>query len=293
MYKDFYNLHSLPFENTPDQRFFYDSEQHREALSAIEYTIRLRKGLVLITGMIGSGKTTVGRMMCDTCGHQAQIVHIVPRHCSGIDLIRQVLRSLQVHTDAGEDYATMLEKLATCLNDKMQKRKPVALFIDEAQSLSDDALEELRLLCNLDTAQQKLIQVVLIGQPELRQRISQPRYEALRQRIVMAKQLRPLVLDETTGYIPHRLATASNDPRRVQVAFSPDAIKEIHQATGGIPRLINVACDNCLLLGFVREVRQITPQMVRQVIEDMVPRFNDTIQNRTEPQSTLSMAGNI
>ncbi len=294
MYQDFYHLHSLPFENTPDARFFFASEQHREALSAIEYTIRMRKGLVLITGDIGSGKTTVGCMMCETCGNRTHIVQLVPRHCTGIELMQQLLRTLHITTNPHEGYAGMLDRLAVYLNTQMERRKPVVLFIDEAQSLSDDALEELRLLSNLDTARQKLIQIVLIGQPELRQRISEHRYDALRQRIVMAKQLQPLAPEETAGYIRHRVKAASRDPRNIQAQFSDEALNEIHRLTGGVPRLINVACDNCMLLGFVREARCITPEMVHQVIEDMVPRFNDSQANeQAAQQQTLTLAGNL
>lgn len=293
MYNGFYNLRVSPFENTADPRFFFASEQHREALSAIEYTIRMRKGVVLITGAIGSGKTTVGGMMCANCNGKATIIQIVPRNCTGVDLLRQVLRQQGLKVDQDQDYATMVERLAAHLNDRASRKRPVVLFVDEAQSLDDDALEELRMLSNLNTANQKLIQVVLIGQPELRQRLRQPQYDALRQRIVLAKQIRPLDHDETGSYITHRLTTASCDPGRPGVTFSPGAVREIHRLTGGVPRLINVACDNCLLLGFVRELKQITPEVVHQVIQDMVPRFNDEAQPDTEASSTFILAGNF
>ena len=278
MYLEFYNLDTMPFENTPDPRFFYASEQHREALAAIEYSIRMRKGFVLITGAIGSGKTTVGRTMCQRCATQATIVTVMPGQVSGTVVLRQILRSLNVAPKATEDHSRLLERLRDQFLAHSAERKPIVLFVDEAQTLSESALEELRLLSNFDTTTEKLAQVVLVGQPELRQRIRMPRFDALRQRIVMAKQLAPLSLEETTGYIRHRVAAASSDPSKPGVEFTESTIREIHRSTGGIPRLINFTCDNCLLLGFVREARQITPLMVQRVMADMLPRFDEAVE---------------
>ncbi len=293
MYEDFYQLSSLPFENTSDPRFFFASEQHREALAAVEYAIRMRKGVVMLTGEIGSGKTTVGRMMCENCGDQATILHLTPRHNTGLDLIRQVLQSVGLPVENENRYASMLHQIRTYLLEQLTQQRPVALFVDEAQSLADDALEELRMLTNLDTHNQKLIQAVLIGQPELRQRIRQPQFDALRQRIVMAKQLHPFQEQETADYINHRLAVASRDPHNAQPSFTHEAIQEIHRTTGGIARLINIACDNCLLLGSVQETRQITPTIVHRVVQDMVPRFDECPQTNDETQNNLSLAGNL
>lgn len=293
MYHRYYSLHSAPFENTADPRFFFASEQHREALAAIEYTIRMRKGVVLITGEIGAGKTTVGRVMCQNCADTASIMQITPRYNTGIDLLRQVLRSAEIPVHAHDDYATMLHNFQVFLSNRVQHHKPVVLFVDEAQSLSDDAMEELRVLSNLDTAKQRLIQVVLIGQPELRHRVRQPGYEALRQRIVLAKQLGPMNAQETADYVLHRLRSASVSPDQVEAVFSPQTLQAIYRATGGVPRLINVVCDNCLLLGLVRETRDITPEMVQHVMQDMVPRFDNQVSIHTEPLTTLSLAGNL
>ena len=293
MYKTFYHLNWRPFEATPDPRFFFASEQHREALAAVEYTIRMRKGIVLVTGEIGSGKTTVGHMMCKSCGDQASILQIVPRHCNGIELLKQVLRHVQLPAQPNEAYATLIERLGVYLTDQARRHRPVVLFVDEGQSLCDDALEELRVLSNLNTADQKLIQVVLIGQPELRQRIRRPEYDAMRQRIVLAKQLHPFQQEETQAYITHRIATASIERQNPRVVFADEAVQEIHRVSGGVPRLINITCDNCLLLGSVRQIKQITPTIVHRVIQDMVPRFEDTTQPNYDDSSTLSLAGNL
>ena len=290
MYNNFYHLNALPFENTADPRFFYDSEQHREALAAIEYTIRMRKGIVLVTGEIGSGKTTVGRMMCQRCGDQTTIVEIVPRRDNGGELLREILQSVNLPAERQEDYFVFVERLRLFLIEQWHQHKPVVLFIDEAQNLGNDAMEELRLLSNLEWSSNKLLQIVLVGQPELRQQIRQPQYDALRQRIVMAKQLRPFEPDETTQYITHRFNAASNDPRRNDLPFSPEVTQEIHRAAQGIPRLINIACDNCLLLGFVQETKQITSAMVRQVIQDMLPRYETTLIESDAQGSNSSLA---
>jgi general secretion pathway protein A len=294
MYHEFYNLAVPPFENTPDPRFFFASEQHREALAAIEYTIRMRKGFVLVTGDIGSGKTTVGRTLCERCADQAQIVQVMHGHQDGLELLRQILRCLGLRHHRQDDHARMLERLRKHLFDQLYQNRPVVLLVDEAQTLRDEALEELRLLSNFDTATDKPIQVVLIGQPEIRQRLRSSRLAALRQRIVLAKQLRPLNQVETGQYIAHRLRAASIDPQNVKATFHEQAVADIHRFTGGVPRLINVACDNCMLLAFVREAREITPAMVRRSIQDMVPSLEDSpVLRPQQVRPVLTMAGSL
>lgn len=290
MYTDFYNLSTLPFENTPDPRFFYACEQHREALAAIEYTIRTRKGFVMITGDIGSGKTTVGRTMIERCADQAYIVQILHGHRTRGEILRQIMRKLEQPVHGDEDHAEMLERLSAFLQEQADRQCPIVLLVDEAQTLSDDALEELRLLSNFDTATSKLVQVVLIGQPELRQRVRSSHLSALRQRIVMAKQLTPMSIEQVDQYIMHRLSTASRDPQHVAVEFSEAAVADIYKFSGGVPRLINVVCDNCLLLGYVREARQqISQQMVQQVIRDMLP----SLEGPAKPQMHVVTEPNV
>ncbi len=293
MYDSFYNLECLPFENTPDPRFFYASEQHREALAAIEYTIRMRKGIVLITGDIGSGKTTVGRTMLHRCGDRATILQLFHGHSSGPELLRHTLRNMNQTLTGNEDHAYLLERLNAILKEHASQGKPVVLFIDEAQTISDNALEELRLLSNFDTNTTKLLQLVLVGQPELRDRIGTPSFNALRQRIVMAKQLRPLNIQDTAGYIVHRIRAASRDKDNLRVSFCSDAIETLFKHTGGIPRLINIVCDNCLLLGFVKQIQRITVTMVKQVLDDMVPCFDTPGQCGMNNDPVYKIAGNF
>ncbi len=290
MYHDYYKLAGPPFENTPDPRYFFASEQHREALAAIEYTIRMRKGFVLITGDIGSGKTTVGRTVCQRCADQALIIQVMHSHLEGSSLLRQVLRALHVKHQRQDDHGQLLEALRDKLLEQIDEKKPVVLLVDEAQTLSDEALEELRLMSNFDCNNLKLIQIVLIGQPELRQRLRSVRLSALRQRITLAKQLKPLTARETTQYIAHRLGAASLDPQQVHVRFDDEAIALIQQTTGGVPRLVNVTCDNCLLMAYVRQTDTITAAMVRRGLQDMVPNFNDSLDAGAAADASLNLA---
>lgn len=284
MYHEFYNFAAMPFENTPDPRFFFASEQHREALASIEYTLRMRKGFVMVTGAIGSGKTTIATAMRQRCGQAANVISLLHGHRTPEELLRQTLRALQVRHGKNDDHARLLERLGQYLQAEANTTRPLVLFVDEAQTLSDEALEELRLLSNFDTATHKPVQVILCGQPELRRRVCSPRFDALRQRIVLAKQLAPLGMSDIGPYIRHRIATASNDPANPGVSFSEEAIAQVYKLSNGVPRLINVICDNCLLLGFVREARTIEAAMVQLVAQDMMPTFaldsSDVIQTK-------------
>ena len=229
---------------------------------------------MLVTGEIGSGKTTVARAMFKRCGKDATIVQLAHGHRTAEELLGHLARTLGLDTGADPDHAVLLEKLRHKFLQCAHEGRPVVLFVDEAQTLSDDALEELRLLSNFDTDTYKLLQLVLVGQPELRDRLSTQRMAPLRQRIVIARRLAPLNPIETAAYIRHRLTVASADPQAVHVRFEPQAINAIHQFTGGVPRLINVVCDHCLLLGLVRQTPRITAAMVQRVLGDMMPAFN-------------------
>ncbi len=291
MYLDHYNLQFAPFENKPDPRFFFASEQHREALAAIEYTIRMRKGFVLVTGDIGSGKTTVGHTVQQRCRNMARMIQILHSHQDGQSVIAQLLRRLDMPCDGRESHGRMLEMLQRYLHGQLDRNQPLVLIVDEAQTLSDEALESLRLLSNFDTCFEKVIQIVLIGQPELRDRIRSSRHTALRQRIAMAKQLWPLSAADTSDYIRHRLGAAAREADAIGATFTDEALAEIYEVTGGIPRLINVVCDNCLLLGMVREIREIDAPMVHRVRQDMVPQFDDPTASNADVTGSLSLAG--
>ena len=297
MYQPYYQLSTAPFENTPEPRFFFASEHHREALAAIEYTIRLRKGFVLITGDIGSGKTTVGQTMCDRCAERMEIVPLMHGQHDAVQLLQQVHRALGLAVNGDEDHNVLLETLREHVHRQHSQHQSVVLLVDEAQTYSDVALEELRLLSNFEHRGLKLFQIVLIGQPELRDRLSTPRMAALRQRIVLAKRVAPLSLPETGAYIRHRLRVASMDTQRTAVAFTGPAVERIYRHSGGIPRLINTLCDNCLLVGFVQDKPSIDPAIVHKVIHEMMPDFDQApaagVSQRASAQERLSLVGSM
>ena len=292
MYEDHYKLALLPFENTPDPRFFFASEHHREALAAIEYTVRLRKGFALITGDVGTGKTTVGHVMRHRCGQDAGIVDVTYGHTQRDGMLRQILRVLNIEFDRQDDHAMLVDHLRLYLMDQLSQGRPVVLFVDEAQTLSDEALEELRLMSNLDTATDKAVQIVLVGQSDLRSRLRAQRHAALRQRIVMVAKIAPLNQQETATYINHRISVASIDPHDPAVAFDVDAIDTVYQYANGIPRLINVACDNCLLMGMVQDKAQISSAIVHKVVAEMIPSLEDPMPAADAPaQPALALSG--
>ena len=271
MYETYYQLETAPFENTPDPRFFFASDQHNEALAAIEYTIRMRKGIVVITGPIGAGKTTVSRTMLRRCGDSATVIQLAHGHRTADELITHMLHRLGLPEAVNGSHAERLERLEQHLLHCAAAGRPVVLFVDEAQTLSDAALEELRLISNFDTEQTKLLQLVLIGQPELRERLSRESLAPLRQRVIIARMLRPLNAGEVRQYIEHRLRIASRNPADVRVRFDPAAVDRIASFTGGVPRLINAVCDHCLLLGMVQKAQSISRKMTERVIADMLP----------------------
>ncbi|MBL4702661.1 MAG: AAA family ATPase [Phycisphaeraceae bacterium] len=294
MYEAFFNLKTLPFENTPNPQFFFASEEHREALAAIEYTIRMRKGYVCITGPVGTGKTTVSRTMISRCEDNVHIVPILHGHENGTQLLRQILRAVEVTYRANDDHAVLLEKLFTYLHEQLAAGEPVVLLVDDAHMLSDQTLEELRLLSNYESNRDKLVQVVLVGQNELIQRLNQTNMAALKQRIAMSQSLKALNIQETAAYIGHRIRVASIDPQNLQVHFPGRTLEAIYKLTRGIPRLVNYACDNCMLLASIKNEREITPLMVQTISKDLSLHLKQTeFVSSTSEAPRLALAGNM
>ncbi len=267
MYLKFYNLREFPFAITCDDRFFYESTVHAEALANMMYTVQQRKGMVLITGEVGAGKTFVGNMLGSRLGVGCQTVLITNPPQSGKQLIGTLCRRIGMNVRASADKVTLQEDLERHLTGLNVRGRLVALIIDEAQDLSPASLEELRLLWNWEREGRRLIQIVLIGQPELRQRLLEPKWEALRQRIVLSYHLRHLSAADTPAYVVHRLRVAGGDDASAQ--FAPSAMVDIHAATDGVPRLINVLCDNALLVGYAKGVHCIDSPIITEVIRDM------------------------
>jgi general secretion pathway protein A len=267
MYLSFYNLREFPFAITCDDRFFYESTVHAEALANMMYTVQQRKGMVLVTGEVGAGKTFVGNMLDSRLGVGCQTVMIGNPPQSGKQLISVLSRRIGMNVRSSADKVSLQEELERYLVGLNARGRLVALIVDEAQDLSPASLEELRLLWNWEQGGQRLIQIVLIGQPELRQRLLEPKWEALRQRIVLSYHLRHLSATDTPAYVAHRLRVAGGDG--CSARFEPSATASIHAATDGIPRLINVLCDNALLVGYAKGVHSIDGPIITEVVRDM------------------------
>jgi general secretion pathway protein A len=267
MYLPHYNLQQLPFRNTPDPRFFYETPRHNEALANLVYAVEQRRGFVLLSGEIGSGKTLVTHLLLQHLEDHAQIALIRNTHLNSAQLIRLICDEFSVQVHAQADKAAMLLALNGFLIQQLAEDRLVVVIIDEAQNLSDKVLEELRMLSNLETSSDKLLQIVLVGQPELRDKVSQPHLEQLRQRIALSYHLDPLTLEEIAQYIQHRLAVAAGGDGLHKAVFTPEAVAKIARFSRGTPRIINGLCDNALLYGFTAGVHTIDEALIDKVLK--------------------------
>jgi general secretion pathway protein A len=269
MYLQHYNLSQIPFRNTPDPKFFFETPRHNEALANLIYAVEQRRGFVLLSGEIGSGKTLVTHMLLRHLEDHAQIALVRNTHLNSSQLIRILCDEFSVQVPDGpdkNDKATMLLAINQFLIQQLAEDRLVVVIIDEAQNLSDKVLEELRMLSNLETSSDKLLQIVLVGQPELRDKVSQPHLEQLRQRIALSYHLEPLTFEETKAYIEHRLVVAQAEGGH-KAAFTPEAIAKIARFSRGTPRIINGICDNCLLYGFTGRTTTIDEKIVDKVLK--------------------------
>ena len=264
MYNKFYGFSEAPFNMTPSSRFFFESTKHTEALSTMVYAVEQRKGFVVITGEIGSGKTTICRTMLNQLDSHTETALITNTHISGKDLLCTILEDLEVDYQSGSK-ARLLSQLNSYLIQQIQNDKNVVLIIDEAQNLSPSVLEEVRMLSNLETENEKLIQIIFLGQPELKQKLALNRLEQLRQRIAVFYHLSALNEEETKGYILHRLKVASGTDREY---FTEGALRLIYPFTRGTPRLINQICDSALLSGYIYGVDMVDEKIMHEVIKE-------------------------
>jgi general secretion pathway protein A len=264
VYNDFYGFLESPFNLTPDPRFLFFSDKHREAFHHVLFGIRERKGFIQLTGEVGAGKTTVCRALLAELGEGYQTALILNPMVSGAELVRSILTELGLQ--APPDGTAYLEVLNKFLLDQAEAGRDVVLLIDEAQDLTPELLEQVRLLSNLETDRRKLIQIVLIGQPELRDKLNARSLRQLRQRITVRYHLKPLDLDETERYISHRLLVAGADGRP---RFSRGAVRSVHRYARGVPRLINAVCDKALLYGYVNATYELKSRAIRQAIREL------------------------
>jgi general secretion pathway protein A len=265
VYLEYYKLRETPFNITPDPRFLFFSAKHQEAYNHLLYGIRERKGFIELTGEVGAGKTTICRKLLEDLGPNYKTALIL-NPCLTFD---QLLRTIVMEFDLpvyGLDHVYYLQALNHFVLEQAMQGNDVVIIIDEAQNLTNELLEQIRLLSNLETDHQKLLQIVLMGQTELRDKLTQPALRQLRQRITVRYHLEPLDLDETAYYVNHRLtlAGANGKPR-----FDDAALKLIFKYSGGVPRLINALCDKALLAGFVTQSDNLNRQLVKLAIHDL------------------------
>lgn len=283
MYQKYYGLDSKPFSIAPDPRFLYLSERHREALAHLLYGLGEGGGFVQLTGEVGTGKTTLCRAVLDQVPDHVDVAVILNPRVNELELIATVCDELKVpyptDTRSIKSFTDVLNR--HLLESHAAGRKTV-LLIDEAQNLSQAVLEQVRLLTNLETADEKLLQIILIGQPELKTLLARNDLRQLAQRITARYHLEPLTRDETRAYIQHRLRVCGG----AIDLFTPGAMEEVQRLSGGVPRLINILCDRALLGGYVEERRRIDRRIVRRAASEVMPDLRD----RSQPRSHASWA---
>lgn len=269
LYNDYYGFDASPFNITPDPRFLFFSTKHREALAHLVFGITQRKGFIQITGEVGSGKTTLCRALLEQLGDRFRTALILNPRLTETELLKAILEEFNLTTDGGDKHA-YLRTLNQFLLAQLADGFDVVLIIDEAQELSFELLEQVRLLSNLETDQRKLLQIVLIGQPELRDKLNDSRLRQLRQRITVRYHLDPLTREEADAYIQHRIAVSCGRKAAVrQPVFTKWARRRIYRYSRGIPRLINAVCDKTLLAGFVAGTEEIRDRHVARAIREL------------------------
>jgi putative secretion ATPase (PEP-CTERM system associated) len=265
MYERFYRLRERPFALTPDPDYLYPSRVHKEALSYLRYGIESHAGFVVITGAIGSGKTTLLQTMLRGLDGQTTVARVMNTLLDPRELLESAMIDLGLDP-AGKSKPAMLKTFGEFLVNERAGGRLVLLVIDEAQNLTLPALEEIRMLSNLETEKSKLLQIILIGQPDLRDKLDRPELEQLRQRITVSYHLEALDSEETSRYINHRLARASMG---APLEFPRDVTDRIHGRSGGVPRLINVIADATLVFGYGEERSEIDATLIEEVIADL------------------------
>ena len=265
MYEKFFNLKSKPFELVPNPEFLYQSPSHKKALNYLNYGLRERAGFILLTGEVGSGKTTIIKNLIKNLDDDVELSILFNTRVSSKQLVALINDDFGL--DVGrKDKITLLHDLNDHLLELHAQNKRPVIIIDEAQNLDSHVLEELRLISNLEVANAKLIQIILVGQPELNSTLAKDKLRQLRQRISVHCQLMPLTREEVEDYVFHRLETAGN---RNALKWENTCFDLLYLYSQGMPRLINIFCDFILLSAFAEETRELTPQLVEEVICDV------------------------
>ncbi len=270
MYTRFFGLSEKPFAITPDPRYLYLSERHAEALAHLLYGINESGGFIQLTGEVGTGKTTVVRTLLSRVPHHADVAVILNPRVTPVEFLLTICEELGI--DIAEGDRDSVKQMVDALNRRLlsahAEGRRIIVIVDEAQNLSPEVLEQVRLLTNLETPTQKLLQIILIGQPELRELLDRTELRQLAQRITGRYHLEPLSREETQGYIRHRLRVAG----AAEEIFAPSALAEVHRLSGGIPRIINVNCDRALLGAYTQETRKVSAALVRRAAGEVYGR---------------------
>lgn len=262
MYESYFKFEKSPFKVVPDPSMLYVSRSVREAMGRIEFAVRTGKGITVMTGEVGTGKTTLVNRFLDKAGPDTQTAYIFNPTLTGLQLLKTLADELGVQT-YGMAKVDLTRALYELLLRNRQAGRRTIVFVDEAQALSREALEELRLISNLETWQEKLLHLFLVGQPELLTKLESFNLRQLRQRVELFVHIEPMSAEETRHYIEHRIRVAN--PLR-EVAFSEAACAQIHRIAGGIPRTINILCDAALLVAYVGETHTVNPAHVREAV---------------------------
>jgi general secretion pathway protein A len=266
MYQHFFHFRELPFELTPNPKYLFLTPQHREALSNLLYGLSSAKTITALIGEVGTGKTTLlhAALASEKCRH-VTCVYLNNPGLTRQEFIEVLAYRFELSSHAQESKSALLSELEDSLRERRARGAISALVIDEAQSMSTELLEEIRLLANIETSNEKLLPLVLAGQPELRQRLNEPDLRQLKQRITLRCEIGPFTLQESAAYIAFRIRTAGGEPDRI---FTRNAVSLIHRFSGGIPRTISVMCDNALVTAFGLGRQPVDSQIVTEVARD-------------------------
>lgn len=290
MYKTFFNLTRNPFDLTPDPTFLFSTQRHNEALAALYYGVRRHKGFVVLTGEVGTGKTLLLRCLLRLLKQSKDVAYayLFNGRLSPMEFLQYILSDFGLSA-SGKNKGELQLDLGHFVISRGSKKLTTVLIVDEAHHLPADILEEVRLLTNLETTDDKLLQILLVGQPELDEKLDSVRLRQLKQRIALRARLDPLDANETKGYIERRLQIAGANST-ASTLFSPQTIAAVYRHSRGFPRLINTICENALITAYARQMRGVTPD----IIEDVAKEFRlDVVRSpgaeRTDGQDEMDI----
>ena len=296
MYKSFFNLTRNPFELTPDPAFLFSTKRHNEALAALYYGVRRHKGFVVLTGEVGTGKTLLLRCLLQLFKQSQDVAYayVFNGRLAPTEFLQYIVRDFGLPT-AGKNKSELLFDLGRFVISRGSKKLTTVLIVDEAHHLAADILEEIRLLTNLETTTDKLLQILLVGQPELDQKLDSVELRQLKQRIALRAHLGPLDANETMGYIERRLQVAGANSH-ASTLFPAQTVAAVYRHSRGFPRLINTICENALVTAYAKQMRGVTPEIIHGIAEDFrldVVQLPDTEANREADETDVRRAAKI